>query len=142
MIRTVQLLFPALLPSWRFFDWIAPSPRIEIALLQTTDQQAKEWQEVRPRPSRLSFGAMVKRLFWNAEWNDYLFLISCSERLVENLTDHSYQEILNRIRADIDGKAVPYIQFRLVFISRELNGLQKEVCYISEVHASCESHGI
>ena len=33
MLQTVKLLLPALIPSWRFFSTIAPSPRIEFALL-------------------------------------------------------------------------------------------------------------
>jgi len=29
MLRTLQLLLPALIPSWEFFKAVAPSPRIE-----------------------------------------------------------------------------------------------------------------
>ncbi len=140
MIRPLKLLLPALIPSWRFFDIIAPSPRIEVAMINIATQDKREWQEFRPRPSQLSFGTMVKRLFWNPDWNESLFLVSCAERLSEKPTDHSYQEILNHIRTDSDYTVAPYIQFRLVFISRDGNTLQKEVRYISKVHALDESH--
>lgn len=134
MLHTLKLLLPALIPSWRFFDAISPSPRIEFALLQRSDDLAKDWQEFRPRPVHLSIGGMIKRLFWNPQWNETLFLVSCAERLIENPTDHSYQEILKRIRADI--KSAPYLQYRLVFVRRDGVTLQKETLFISSVHAT------
>ena len=35
MRQIIRLLLPALIPSWRFFDVVAPSPRIEFVLLET-----------------------------------------------------------------------------------------------------------
>ena len=35
MRNPFKLLLPALIPSWSFFDVIAPSPRIEYALLRS-----------------------------------------------------------------------------------------------------------
>lgn len=133
MLYTFKLLLPALIPSWRFFDVIAPSPRIEFACLQGSDDIAKDWQEFRPRPVYLSIGSMIKRLFWNPQWNEQLFLVSCAERLIENPTDHSYQEILKCIQADIKS---PYLQYRLVLIRRDGDTLQKETLFTSSVHAA------
>ena len=51
MLHGLKLLLPALIPSWRFFDTIAPSPRIEYALLHDP-HAAAAWREFRPRPAR------------------------------------------------------------------------------------------
>ena len=82
MLRPLALLLPALIPSWRFFDVIAPSPRIEFAMLTSPDSAAV-WQAFRPRPARVALSTMLGRLFWNPRWNESLFLVSCAERLVD-----------------------------------------------------------
>lgn len=136
MLQTVKLLLPALIPSWRFFDAIAPSPRIEFALLTTAQEISHDWLEFRPRPARVSILAMFRRMVWNPRWNESLFLVSCAERLMENPTEHSREEIFTRIIAELRrtgrfGEAAPFLQFRLVFISRQGVTLQKDVTYIS-----------
>lgn len=136
------LLLPAIIPSWRFFDGIAPSPRIEFAVLEHGEGAPDHWQEFRPRPAAISLFGMLRRLFWNAEWNESLFLVSCAERLIEEPTQHSQDEIIERIRADLArrGVAAAFLQFRLVFIARHGAELKKEITYISPVH-SCEGMG-
>lgn len=139
MLQTLKLLLPALIPSWRFFDTIAPSPRIEFSLLQTTHDASGSWQEFRPRPARLAISRMLKRMFWNPRWNESLFLVSCAERLMTNPTEHSRQEILKRITAElkrnsIDATRTPYLQFRLVFLSRNGAELQKHITFISPIY--------
>lgn len=138
MLQTLKLLIPALIPSWRFFDTIAPSPRIEFILLETAEDTSVHWREFRPRPARLSIGVMLKRMFWNPTWNETLFLVSCAERLMQNPTEHSSREILNRITAElergsIDVAATPYVQFRLVFLSREGARIQKHITFESPI---------
>jgi len=76
---------------------------------------------------------MVKRLFWNPDWNESLFLVSCAERLMEAPTAHSTREILMRILSDGPGEAATHVQFRLVFVRREGAELIREVTYISPV---------
>jgi len=142
-LHTLKLLVPAVIPSWRFFDTIAPSPRIEFALLETAQQAPVSWQEFRPRSARLSVGSMLKRLLWNPRWNETLFLVSCAERLMSNPTEHSSREILNRIKAELDqetGTAArpPYLQFRLVFLSRHDGEILKHILYTSPVQRACE----
>ena len=139
MLQTLKLLLPALIPSWRFFDTIAPSPRIEFTLLSAAQDASGRWQEFRPRPARLSISNMLKHLFWNPRWNESLFLVSCAERLMASPTEHSSQEILTRIEAElqrksIDVSATPYLQFRLVFLSREGSQLQRQITFISPIH--------
>ena len=137
MLKTLRLLLPALIPSWRFFDVIAPSPRVEYTLLAAPDETAVDWREFRPRPERLSVLAMLGRLFWNAAWNEALFLVSCAERLIEQPNAHSENEILRRIAADLarqpDGATLPpWLRFRLVFVSREGDALSREALFLSE----------
>lgn len=143
MLKTLKLLLPALIPSWRFFDEIAPSPRIEFTLLKTAQGTPGGWQEFRPRPARLSIGSMLKRMVWNPRWNESLFLVSCAERLMANPTEHSSQEILKRIRADledgvIDAMTTPFLQFRLVFLSRHGTEIQKQITFMSPVYRYSE----
>ena len=138
MIATLRLLLPALIPSWRFFSAVAPSPRVEYALLSRPGARARNWREFRPRPARLSLGQMLGRMLWNPVWNEQLFLVSCAERLMENPTAHSIDEIARRVSTGIPaapaGQAEPgYLQFRLVFVSREGAAILRDVEYLSEV---------
>ena len=136
MRNPLALLLPALIPSWNFFDVIAPSPRIEYALSTSLGAQG-DWREFRPRPERVSLLAMLGSLFWNARWNETLFLVSCAERLMQNPTAHSQDEIFRRIAADLarrqDAAAMqPWLYFRLVFVSREGDTVDREVLFQSE----------
>jgi len=139
MLETVKLLLPVIIPSWRFFDTIAPSPRIEFALLKTVQDIPDRWQEFCPRPAHLPISSMLKRLFWNPHWNEALFLVSCAERLMENGADYSVKEIVKRIKTGVEKRGVnsmvtPYLQFRLVFVSREGEQLQKYITFTSPVY--------
>ncbi len=64
--------------------------------------------------------------------------MNCAERLVLDPTEYCMQEIMKRIEADlkkesVDLEATPYLQFRLIVISREGNELQKEILFTSEI---------
>ncbi len=135
-LNSLKLLLPALIPSWNFFDVVAPSPRIEYVILSEKFPLDSEWRPFRPRPKRISTFEMIKRLFWNPHWNDTLFATSCAERLVQDETEHSINEIFLRILEDVlVGPSQPpktsHLQFRLVFIQRTGNELTQEVLYIS-----------
>ena len=132
MRNPLALLLPALIPSWRFFDAIAPSPRIEYALLPSPDA-AGAWREFRPRPQLVSLPAMLGRLFWNARWNESLYLVSCAERLIQHPTAHSEDEIFRRVAADLAREdAATWLSFRLVFVSREGEAIRKDVLFQAE----------
>ena len=142
MLQTLKLLIPALLPSWRFFDFIAPSPRVQYALLNTQDETAREWHEFRPRPTHISFAQMLKRMVWNPKWNESLFLVSCAERLMEQPSSHSEDEILKRIIggikgsvAEVDAVGCSHIQFRLLLVQRVGSELQEEVVFYSRIES-------
>lgn len=136
MLKTLRLLAPVLLPSWRFFDSIAASPRIEFQCLGATDDPLDEWREFRPRPQGLSPGTFLRRLFWNPRWNETLFLTSCAERLLESPSDHSIREIATRIAESLAaGEAQPRFRFRLVLVSRADEALQRQVAYVSPPQA-------
>jgi hypothetical protein len=141
MLRSLQLLLPALIPSWRFFDYIAPSPRIQYALLNAEQRMLCDWQEFRPRPARLSITQMLQRMLWNPQWNESLFMTSCAERIMENHTAHSENQILARMGKAWNAKQLPalagarQIQFRLVFLEREGRQLLQQVCFVSRLAA-------
>jgi hypothetical protein len=134
MLQTLKLFLPVLIPSWRFFDRIAASPRIEYTRLETP-QSPPHWQEFRPRPAHLPFTAMVKHMFFNPRWNESLFLVSCAERLTERETAHSVQEIATRVKAGLMPPA-PFFQFRIALIDREGQRLEKHITFVSPVYTS------
>jgi len=135
MWKTLSLVLPVLIPSWRFFKAIEPSPRVQWALLADGEGTDAVWHEFRPRPQAVTLWAMVARLFWNPLWNDTLFVVSCAERIAEQPTAHSIAEIEHRILHEIHGMqptAVGYVQFRLVFVHRDADDLAQEVVFRSD----------
>ncbi|WP_368184420.1 hypothetical protein [Aestuariibius sp. HNIBRBA575] len=138
LLRIVMLLLPALIPSWRFFKTVAPSPRVEFRILPADQSSSNaQWCEFRPRPATLSIWQMLRRMVWNPVWNEQLFLVSCAERLIANPTQHSIDEINSRIWADIASSpprtpAGSRLQFRLVFVCREGAEIVKYVDYESQ----------
>ena len=137
MLGDAKLLLPALLPSWRFFDTIGPSPRIEFALLNDACDTPKHWQEFRPRPAYLSLLNMLKCLFWNPQWNTSLFLVSCAERVLETPDDPRYHQLVSRISAGLhkDFPVTTFFQFRLVCLSRQGVSVQTETAYQSSIYS-------
>ena len=129
MRRTIQLILPALIPSWHFFKAVEASPRIEYWI----EEDGPYWREFGPRPAQVSMLETLKRLFWNPAWNDQLFLVSCSERLVTTPTEHSAQMIRQRLQKALCPKSKPLtVQFRLVFVSDAGGRQVREVEYVSD----------
>jgi hypothetical protein len=110
---------------------IAPSPRIEYALSADPAGEA-EWREFRPRPERVALPAMLARLLWNSRWNETLFLVSCAERLADQPTAHSCDEIFARIARGLSGGGPEWLRFRLVFVSRDGEAIDREALFVSE----------
>lgn len=133
MLHGLKLLLPALIPSWRFFDMIGPSPRIEYALLHDPHAVAA-WREFRPRPARLSIGQMLLRLVWNPRGNQSLYLVGCAERLIANPTAHCEREIVESIKVENADASEPWLQFRLVLVSRHGEGTRKDIAFTSPVY--------
>lgn len=137
----LQLLLPALIPSWRFFDRIGPAPCIEFAVGVTPEDAGGDWQELRPRPARVSAGAMVVRLFWNRRWNESLYLVSCAERLLDDPSPERATELWTRC-ADIvhaehrRGTAADrgFLRVRVVETMRENGRVVRHVVFVSEAH--------
>ncbi|WP_138465276.1 hypothetical protein [Poseidonocella sp. HB161398] len=121
MPGTLRLLLPALLPSWRFFSGVGPSPRIEIR------EAGGLWQEAVPLPPRLPLAAMLRRLAWNPRWNARLYLVSLSERLAEAPDPHAEAELRTRLLAGRTGDW----QVRLVFVSRKGEALERQTLWSS-----------
>ena len=114
-LNTLGLLLPALFPSWRFFKEVGPGPLVEYRLLKPAETP---WKEVMPRPAKLGLGSMLTRLFWNADWNAYLYLISCSERHLAEPTLHSLDELNASIAAWLGSDVEGALQFRILLRTR------------------------
>lgn len=136
MLKTLSFVLPVLIPSWRFFKSIEPSPRVQWALFSERNLAPIVWQEFRPRPLAVTRLSMVLRLFWNPSWNDALFVVSCAERIQQDPTTHSIQEISRRIQSDIEkmgmGVTDKMLRFRLVFVRREGGALVQEIVFLSD----------
>lgn len=129
MLQALKLLMPALVPSWRFFDAVGPSPRIEYRVMAYEHRDDDDWREFRPRPAHIGWRAMLGRMVWNPQWNETLFMVSCAERLIQNPTLHSQQEIWQRIADTLE--AGPSLQFRLALVSRQGAQMHREIAYVS-----------
>ncbi|WP_121630345.1 hypothetical protein [Tropicibacter alexandrii] len=126
MLRTLSLLLPALIPSWRFFKTVAPSPRLWWRL------EGGDWAPVRPRPERVAFATMLRRLVWNPDWNEDLYLVTLSERLVETGSAHSLHELNTRIARITGAPPGARLQFRLTFVTRSGATILTEELYRSD----------
>lgn len=133
MLQIFKLFLPVIIPSWRFFDVIAPSPRIELTFLERQDDLPQEWQEYRPRPETLAIPDLLRRVVWNADWNESLFLMRCAERLVDGEEEFCREEIFKSIKRDYPEKK--FVKFRLIFHAREGNDMEKHLVYMSPVRA-------
>lgn len=129
----MKSLLPALVPSWRFFQEIEASPRIEVAWPESSRANGSgselDWQVFRPRPTRVGPWTMVRRLFWNPWWNECLYLTSLSERVVYDRSQRAADEIMARIREDFPGAPEPRV--RIVLIDRQGGDLVSTVAWAS-----------
>ncbi len=102
MSRILLLVLPILFPSWRFFAWIAPSPRIEWAIGAARDPEPL-WRAWRPKPADFSLLERLWRLLWNPHGNETLFLTSCAERFLESADPQAIDTVRTLIAAEAPG---------------------------------------
>jgi hypothetical protein len=95
MLKTISLILPVLIPSWRFFKAVEPSPRVQWAA------DGGAWHDYRPRPERIALARIVRRLVWNPDWNEALYMVSLAERLTLAPDDQTLTEIWIRLGRDI-----------------------------------------
>ncbi|MEM6939970.1 MAG: hypothetical protein AAF943_09075 [Pseudomonadota bacterium] len=79
---------------------------------------------------------MLHSVFWNPAWNEYLFIVSCAERIMEKPTPHSVDAIMRYVEAELSRTecrlASAQVQFRLVFVHRAEGRLHREVVFVSD----------
>lgn len=125
MLRVLSLLLPALIPSWRFFKSVEPSPRVQWAVV------GGPWQTYHGRPDRVGFWSMARRLVWNPQWNETLYMVSLAERLTVTPDAATLAEIWMRVghEARLSGSATDSdIQFRLIFVT----AVHADITYVSD----------
>lgn len=134
MWKILSLILPVLVPSWRFFRAIEPSPRVQWTC-SSPDGELGTWREVYPRPQTMSVTEMFRRLFWNPAWNEALFLVTCAERLQRDPGPNVIHEIELRVSREIQRVAKGAVHgdalFRLVLVDRRGAELVEEVVFIS-----------
>ncbi|ALI55416.1 hypothetical protein [Celeribacter marinus] len=130
MLRLIYLLLPALMPSWSFFKTVEASPRVEFRLGQGA--QWGLWQDARPRPARIPFAKQLRRMAWNPRWNEALYLVSLSERLIIAPSAHSVDSLNALIAAGVAPQARGSLQFRVAFLDKEGAQIIKTIEYESD----------
>lgn len=130
-------LLPALIPSWRFFDFVRPSPRIEIAVTSQAGEPATQWSELLPHPPRMSLRQTLARLFWNPGWNEFLYLTACAENFLDQPLDERRIRLLERIAALVAEQRAPatgraWLRVRISVIRRAQGRLVRDVAFVSE----------
>jgi hypothetical protein len=100
----LKLFLPIIFPSWRFFSSIGPSPRIEFGFSASPEQLPLAWHRYSPLPDSLPWRDYLRRLVYNPEWNELLFINSCAERLLEGEGNESFyrEEIARRLLGAIN----------------------------------------
>lgn len=132
----LRYLLPALLPSWRFFDAIGPSPRIEYCLL-ADESTALDWQPFRPAPQHLALPQLFLRLFWNPARNESLYLLSSCEKILQRESAQAQQVIAGRIAQALQAGEITAVnsarlfRFRLLEVQREGNDITRQEVFMS-----------
>jgi hypothetical protein len=118
-------LLPALIPSWRFFDTIGPSPRLEYRWLAGATTPLSQWQPFRPRPMVLSAAQQLLRLVWNPAWNETLYVMRCAERVLEGDVGFPLLELERRMRGELcvaAEKPVTAVMFEMQILAASAEG--------------------
>ncbi len=132
----LRYLLPALLPSWRFFDAIGPSPRIEYCLL-ADESAAPDWQPFRTAPQHLALPQLCLRLLWNPARNESLYLLSSCEKILQRESPQAQQVIAGRIAQALQSGEITaasnarLFRFRLLEVQREGNGITQQEAFVS-----------
>ena len=140
--KMLKLILPVIFPSWRFFSSIGASPRIQFAFLQNESDNPQLWQEFRPLPERVSFVAGLRRLLWNPQWNETLYINTCAEHLFDESSPMRVpmreQEIMRRVLAAVSrGEVIPehnaaFLLFRICTVIRDGNKIMQPVVFVSK----------
>ena len=133
MFGLLALVLPALFPSWRFFDRVEEAPVVEWRLLDRGARPLGPWQVYGETPPRVTPAQMLLRLFWNADRNAALFMLSCAERL-DTAPDAGLEaEILARIRRTAQAEAPPdgFVQFRVRFMRWQAGQMISETRHLT-----------
>jgi hypothetical protein len=125
-------LLPALLPSWRFFDAVGPSPRIEIRWRNSPAAAPGKWLAWRPRPVRLPAIRMLGRLVWNPAWNETLFQVRCAERMLEGDLEFPRREIERCLRRGLRDSDAGSFQYRVLALRRRGPRVHAKVMFLSD----------
>jgi hypothetical protein len=149
IIVLLKLLLPAVFPSWRFFSSIGPSPRIEIAFTSADTSLLSNWQPVNQLPKKMNFVGGMLRLLHNPDWNEYLYMNTCAERIMEQNTAFYVDDIAKRLIAAteagklVDARTNQMLMFRIRAITNDnlagdelaIGNVSDEVVFVSQPYA-------
>lgn len=143
----LDYLLPALLPSWRFFNDIGPSPRLEFCVLLHAGDSPLRWQPLRPPPQHITVAAQLRRLVWNPHGNEALYLLSSSEKILQRQSIAAQMDIARRMTAAFASGEIAtmpqdrFFVFRLLEVARGEDGLLSQVSFESPVFLLPEGSG-
>lgn len=136
MRNIFKLFIPAIIPSWRFFDFIAPSPRIEVRFFKNKPTQNQKWMEFLPASNTASPIKILSHLFYNPHRNQRLFMAACAERIAQDHCPYAKRDIETAIRSSSYHLNSTHFQYRLKFIYRE----QSDIAFNSPTHVIEENY--
>ena len=117
-VAAVRLLGPVLIPSWRFFDGVGASPRLEYAIAEHAADEPAQWHTLPLNVANVSITQLLWRLVYNAARNDQLFLVSCCERVLEASSGEATQSQAARADSSVCAGAQREILLRVLLHAR------------------------
>ena len=109
---------------------------VEWRLLDRGARPLGPWRVYGQTSPRVTPAQMLWRLFWNADRNAALFMLSCAERLDAAPDAGLEAEILARIGRTAQAEAPPdgFVQFRVRFVRWQAGQLVSETRHRSAPH--------
>lgn len=133
LARLPALILPIVMPSWRFFDVIAPAPHIEFGWADSATSNALAWRPFLPTPATIDWPLRLRHLWSNAARNETLYLLACADQVCYATSARAAAEIRARLeRALANGsldRQGPYLCLRIRTVVRVGTELQETVAY-------------
>ena len=119
-MKTLTLFLSAIVSSWQFFKESARETIIEVS------SDEIQWQVLKLRDERRSLLEFFTGIFYNAKWNEALYIMDCAERLLTDIRQRNIDELMDRL--------VLYLRSRQLLTSSKLKYrllYNKEVVFTS-----------
>ena len=133
LARLPALILPIVIPSWRFFDVIAPAPHIEYGWADSATSSAFAWWPFLPTPATIAWPLRLRHLWSNAARNETLYLLACADQVCYAASARAATEIRARLERAVANGSIErqglYLCLRIRTVERVGTALQETVVY-------------